>query len=143
MTLGRPTPPLALSDDEIQQLRNIAKSRSLPHSFVQRAQIVLACGDGETNTAIAQRMGITGITVGKWRRRYRELGIEGLHDEQRPGRPRTYQDETMAEVINRALQSQPTDGRAHWTARSLAAATGISKSTVHRWLKTVALQQQR
>jgi len=52
-------PPLVLSDDEVQQLQGIASSRSLPHSIVQRAQIVLACGAGETNTAIAKHMGLT------------------------------------------------------------------------------------
>jgi putative transposase len=89
-------PPLILTEDEVQQLQALANSRSLPHSIVQRAQIVLACGAGETNTAIAKRMGLTGTTVGKWRKRYRELGLEGLHDELRPGRPRTYEDETVA-----------------------------------------------
>jgi putative transposase len=47
----------------------------MPHSIVQRAQIVLACGADETNTAIAKRMGLSGMTVGKWRKRYRELGL--------------------------------------------------------------------
>ena len=125
-------PPLVLSDAEVQQLQSIASSRSLPHSIVQRAQIVLACGAGETNTSIAKRMGLTGMTVGKWRKRYRKLGLEGLHDELRPGRPRTYEDDTVAEVINRALQTTPPDGSTHWSARTLAAATGISKTTVHR-----------
>ncbi|MFN9695688.1 MAG: helix-turn-helix domain-containing protein, partial [Synechococcaceae cyanobacterium] len=97
-------PPLVLREGEIQQLQSIASSRSLPHSIVQRAQIVLACAAGESNTSIAKRMGLTGMTVGKWRKRYRELGLEGLHDELRPGRPRTYEDDTVAEVINRALQ---------------------------------------
>ena len=105
MAVGRPMPPLVLSDDEVQQLQSIANSRSLPHSIVQRAQIVLACAAGETNTAISKRMGLTGMTVGKWRRRYRELGLEGLHDVLRPGRPRTYEDDKVVEVINRALQS--------------------------------------
>ena len=129
-------PPLALSEEEVQQLQALAHSRSLPHSIVQRAQIVLACGAGETNTAIARRMGLTGMTVGKWRKRYRDLGLEGLHDELRPGRPRTYEDDKVAEVINRALQTKPADGSTQWSARSLAAATGISKTTVHRWLQT-------
>ncbi len=136
MAIGRPMPPLVLTEDEVQQLQSIANSRSLPHSIVQRAQIVLACGAGETNTSIAKRMGLTGMTVGKWRKRYRELGLEGLHDELRPGRPRTYEEDTVAEVINRALQTKPTDGSTHWSARSLAAATGIPKTTVHRWLQT-------
>ena len=143
MPLGRPMPPLVLSDDEIQQLQSLASSRSLPYSIVQRAQIVLACGAGETNTSIAKRMGLTGMTVGKWRKRYRELGLEGLHDELRPGRPRTYEDDTVAEVINRALQTRPPDGSTQWSARSLAAATGISKTTVHRWLQTFSVQPHR
>ena len=143
MAVGRPMPPLILSDDEVQQLQRIAFSRSLPYSIMQRAQIVLACGAGETNTAIAKRMGLTGMTVGKWRRRYRDLGLEGLHDEIRPGRPRTLEDGKVAEVINRALQSKPADGSTHWTARSLAAATGIFKSTTHRWLQTFSLQPHR
>lgn len=110
---------------------------------MRRAQIVLACAAGETNTAISKQMGLTDMTVGKWRRRYRELGLEGLHDELRPGRPRTYVDDKVAEVINRALQSKPADGSTQWTARSLAAATGISKSTAHRWLQTFSLQPHR
>ena len=56
---------------------------------------MFACGAGETKTAIAQRMGLTGMTVGKWRRRYRDLVLEGLHDELRPGRPRTYEDDSI------------------------------------------------
>jgi putative transposase len=143
MAVGRPMPPLVLTEDEVQQLQSIANSRSLPHSIVQRAQIVLACGAGETNTSIAKRMGLTGMTVGKWRKRYRELGLEGLHDELRPGRPRTYEDDTVAEVINRALQTKPADGSTQWSARSLAAATGISKTTVHRWLQTFSVQPHR
>ncbi|WP_010306342.1 hypothetical protein [Synechococcus sp. CB0101] len=61
--------PLVLSNDEDQQLQALASSRSLPHSIVQRAQIVLACGAGETNPAIATRIVLTGMTVGKWRKR--------------------------------------------------------------------------
>ena len=136
-------PPLKLSEDELRQLQNIANSRSMPHSIVQRAQIVLACGAGESNTAIAKRMGLTGMTIGKWRKRYREFGIEGLHDELRPGRPRTYEDDKVAEVINRALQTKPSDGSTHWNVRPIVAETGISKRTVHRWLNIPALQPHR
>ncbi len=103
-------PTLILSDDEVQQLQRIASSRSLPHSIVRRAPIVLACEAGERNTAISKRMGLRGVTVGEWRKRYQDLGLECLHDELRPGRPRTDEDDKVAEVINRALQSKPADG---------------------------------
>ncbi len=62
-------PPLVLCDGEVQKLQGFASSLSLPHSIVQRAQIVLACGAGETNTAFAKRMGLTGRSVGMWRTR--------------------------------------------------------------------------
>jgi putative transposase len=66
-----------------------------------------------------------------------------LHGELRPGHPRTYEDDTVAEVINRALQTRPPDGSTQWSAPSLAAATGISKTTVHRWLQTFPVQPHR
>lgn len=93
----------------------------MPHSFVQRAQIVLAFASGDTNTAVANRFGVRGSTVGKWRQRYLDLGIGWLHDELRTGRPRTDEDDKVADVINRTLQTQPAYGSTHWSARSLAA----------------------
>ena len=109
---------------------------------MQRAQIVLACADGESNSCIAQRMGLSNMTVGKWRRRYRELGLKGLHDELRPGRPRTHQDKRVAEVINTALQAQPPNAT-QWSVRTMAEHTGISKSTVQRWFDLFGVQPHR
>jgi hypothetical protein len=50
-------PLLVLNDVQVQQLQGIPNSRSLPHSIVQSAKIVLARGAGEANTTIAMRMG--------------------------------------------------------------------------------------
>lgn len=142
MPRGRPIAPLVLSDDEKSQLMSIALSRTLPHGVVRRAQIVLACAKGETNTSIAQRMHLTNATVGKWRQRYRDYGLEGLHDELRAGRPRTHKDERVAEVINTALQNEPADGT-QWSVRSMARQSGVSKSTVQRWFNLFGLQPHR
>jgi putative transposase len=84
-------------------------------------QILLASGAGKTNTSIAKRMALTGITVGKWRKRNRELGLDSLPDELRPGRPRTDVVHKMAEVINRALQARPLDGSTQRSDRTLHA----------------------
>ncbi len=78
MAPGRPTPPLVLSVDQVQRLQALACSRSLKHSIMQRAQTVLECVAGETNTSIAMRMGLASMTVGKWHKRYRVLGLEGM-----------------------------------------------------------------
>ena len=121
-------PPLILSEEEVEQLKALAHCRSLLFSIVQRAQIVLACGAGETNTAIATRMGLRGMTVGKWRNRYRDFGVEGLNDKLHPGQTRTFEDDKVAEVINRALRTKTADVGTQRSARSLAAATGITKN---------------
>jgi hypothetical protein len=57
LAVGLPMQPLMLSDDELHQFQSMANSRSLPHSIVPRAQIVLACWAGETNSSIAKRTG--------------------------------------------------------------------------------------
>ena len=131
MVLGRPRTPLVLADDQRVQLASISKSTSMPHGLVQRARIVLACADGLSNKAVAELVRTTPQTVGKWRRRFIEQGIEGLHDEIRSGRPRIYDDERVAGLINRVLQEKPHDANT-WSVRRMAEAEGVSKSTVHR-----------
>lgn len=142
MSRGRPSQPIVLSDEERAQLVHLANSRALPHGLVRRAQIVLACADGEAGTAIAERLRLNKNTVGKWRKRYLEFGIEGLHDELKAGRPRSHEDERVAEVINRALKTEPPDGT-HWSVRTMAEETGVSKSTVQRWFDLFGVQPHR
>ncbi len=83
------------------------------------------------------------MTVSKWRKRYRHLGLDGSHDEIRPGRPLLHGDDKVAEMINRALQSKPADGSTQWTKRNLTAATAISKRKAHCWLQSFSLQPHR
>ncbi len=64
-------------------------------------------------------------TVSKWRVRFAERGIDGLHDEPRPGKPRLISDEAVERVIVKTLEEQPRDAT-HWSTRSMAAATGMS-----------------
>jgi len=142
MPRGRPVAPIVLNEDERVQLLSLANSRALPHGLVRRAQIVLACADGEANSSIARRMKLSNATVGKWRRRYRQLGIEGLHEELRAGRPRSLDDERVAEVINKALKTRPP-ADTHWSVRSMAEHTGVSKSTVQRWFTLFGVQPHR
>ena len=140
--MPRPAIAIVLDDRQRSDLTSLARSRTLPHQLVQRAQIVLACADGESGTAIARRLDVNRNTVGKWRRRYAEHGIEGLHDELRPGRPRTHDDERVAEVINAALQTRPAQ-QTQWSVRAMEEHTGVSKSTVQRWFDLFGVQPHR
>src|ERR1700704_6348165 len=107
--MGRPNVVVAVSAAEAEQLRSIARSRrSLPHSLVRRARIVLMSAEGIANQIIAERCGVSVPTISHWRRCWRERGIVGLHGELRPGRPRTYGDEGGAGVSGKALHSPPS-----------------------------------
>ena len=108
----------------------------------QVVEAVLACADGQSNAAVAESMGLNPMTVGKWRQRYCQQGIEGLQDRPRCGSPRIYDDEKVAEVINIALQSKPPNAT-HWSVRSMAEHTGISKSTVQEWFNQFGIQPHR
>lgn len=143
MPMGRPKAELVLESAERAQLQSLVRSRSIPAALRERAQIVLAGAAGEPNSNIAARLGRTQQMVGKWRRRFIERRINGLYDELRPGKPRTIDDERVAELINTTLHATPTDGATHWSVRSLAEETGISRSSVHRYMKLFKLQPHR
>ena len=143
MPKGRPKAELVLSQAEMEQLNSIVRSRSLAAALVTRARIVLAAAAGEPNSAIARRMHLTGATAGKWRRRFIERRINGLYDELRPGKPRTIDDERVADLINKTLHTKPADGATHWSVRTIAAETAISPTSVHRYFKLLGLQPHR
>jgi len=107
----------------------MASSRSLPAGLVSRARIILLSASGKTNLQIARQMGLTNATVGKWRRRFLEQDVSGLHDELRPGRPRPISDERVAQLVRKTLETKPKDGT-HWSIRQIAQQTRLSKSTV-------------
>jgi putative transposase len=142
MPKGRPLHPLSLSPNERDILQSLSRSRSLPHALVVRVQIVLLAAQGESNTAIAGALGLSRPTVGLWRRRYLEQRIPGLYDELRPGGPRSIEDEQIAELIRKTIDTKPKDST-HWTCRSIAAETQLSKSTVQRIWKAFGLQPHR
>jgi putative transposase len=142
MSLGRPKPPLKLTKDIKAQLKSIANSRSLPYAQVRRAQIILMSDQGMTNTAIAKEVGLSIRMVGLWRQRFIDQGLMGLYDEYRPGAPRSIKDEQVAELIKKTLQSKPK-AATHWTCRSIAKETNLSKSTVQRVWSAFNLQPHK
>jgi len=81
MAMGRPKAALVLTPEQREQLESLASSRSLPAGLVMRARIILLSASGKTNLQIARQMGLTNATVGKWRQRFLEQDVSGLHDE--------------------------------------------------------------
>lgn len=142
MALGRPIPPIELSEEVEQHLQSIANSRSLPHGLVRRAQIILMAANGINNQTIAKEVGLSGRTVGIWRQRFINQGLMGLYDEPRPGGPRSISDETVAKLIQKTLRGRQKDG-SHWSCRSVANEVNLSKSTVQRMWNAFNIQPHR
>ncbi len=65
-----------------------------------------------------------------------------MHGELRPGRPRNYSDERVAALMRKVLRTRPPNAT-HWSVRSAAAASGISKSTVARYFALFGVQPHR
>ena len=143
MSRGRPRAELTVSESDRQQLEALVGSRSLPSGLVRRARIILLSADGVPNKEIAARLEISEPTVGKWRRRFSEFGLQGLHDELRPGRPRSIADERVAELVNTTLTAAPPDEATHWSCRTLARQAGVSHSTVQRVWHAFGLRPHR
>ena len=132
-----------LTAGEREQLERWARRRRTAAGLAARSRIVLACAAAENNSQIARRLGVARPTVAKWRGRFAAGRLEGLLDEPRPGRPRTLSDERIEEVIVRTLEAAPPDGGTHWSTRRMAAASGLSQSTVSRVWRAFGLQPHR
>ena len=98
--------------------------------------------DGASNSLIAQKLDLSQQTVCLWRKRYLQHGIQGLHDELKPGRPRTISDERVAALVKKTLQTKPKHGT-HWSVRTIAEGTRLSHMTVHRIWRAFGLQPHR
>ena len=123
--------PIELSEAERAELEARSRRRKIARADATRAEIILLAADGLTNVAIAERVGVTRLTVATWRKRFAEGRLDGLLDEPRPGAPRKIGDDKVAEVVATTLEATPADAT-HWSTRSLARAAGLSSSTVHR-----------
>ena len=129
--MGRVADVIDLSEEEERELQSWLRRPSVPQQQATRARIVLRAADGVTNTQIAAETHVSLPTVGLWRRNFCERRLDGLADAPRSGRPRQIDDDEVGRVLAKTLESPP-DGSTHWSVRRLAAATGVSPTTVHR-----------
>jgi transposase len=140
--MARPLVPLTLTDDERAELRGWARRPTTAQSHARRARIILNCAQGLSNDEVAEELGINRATVGKWRKRFIEAGLDGLLDAPRPGAPRSITDEDVERVIAKALEEAPKSAT-HWSTRTMSQATGLSQSSISRIWRAFSLQPHR
>lgn len=139
---GPKIPPLSLTDAQRAVLAGWVRRRTTAQALAQRSRIVLECADGHSIMEVSRRLRVAPDTVRTWRRRSLENGLDGLCDEPRPGVPRKITDVDVERVIVRTLEETPKNAT-HWSTRSMAAATGMSQSTVSRIWRAFALAPHR
>jgi transposase len=141
-TMGRPKAELVLSEDERAALDQMRRRGSIGASMKLRATIVTMCAEGRDSVDVAEDLGITQQTVGKWRRRFLDKRLDGLFDEPRVGRPRTVTDEDVQRVIDTTLQEKPR-ASTHWSTRMLAKELKLSRDAVQRVWRAFGLKPHR
>jgi transposase len=139
---GRPTADLVLSDAERAELTRWARRATSSQALALRSKIVLACADGADIKTVAARLRCTAGTVGKWRRRFIEARLDGLIDEDRPGRPASITLDQVEDVLVATLESKPKNAT-HWSRTSMAAKSGLSESTIGRIWRDFGLKPHR
>ena len=106
----RIAPELSLSKSAKEKLELMASRPKSSQRDSLRARIILACAAGKRNKEVAAELSVTVQTVGKWRTRFSEEGLDGLVDAPRSGAPRTISDEMVELVLTNLLIS---NGKVH------------------------------
>lgn len=140
--MGRPKAQIELTAAERDQLKSLVRRRSAASALVRRARIVLLCADGMDNCDVAEQLGTSAQTVCKWRRRFLEGRLKGLFDAPKTGAPRSIDDDLVADVIRRTLESKPKKAT-HWSTRLMAEEVGISNTSVARIWRAFGLKPHR
>jgi transposase len=123
---------ITLTASQRKELERLARGRRVSVRLAERAAMVLHAADGLENQQIATLMGISRHKAGRWRQRYAEQGLAGIEkDAPRPGRRRRITDRQRAAIVRKTLTEMPA-GQTHWSRSTMAAATGLSDSTIGR-----------
>ena len=134
--------PLDLTDVEREELRALVRGPRTPRALADRCRVVLLDEQGLTYAAIGAKLDMREQTVLKWRGRFLTDRLAGLRDKPRPGVKRKITDEQVAGVVRKTLEERPPDAT-HWSTRSMAAATGISRTSINTIWRAFNLQPHR
>src|SRR5919205_1046731 len=121
----------------------VVADRNSPQKHVRRARIVLAAADGLGTGEIMRRTGKSKPCVWRWQERFMREGVPGLlRDRTRPPRVPPLSQATIDRVVA-LTPTEPPGEATHWTAAAMAAATGISISSVQRIWRAHKLRPHR
>jgi len=134
---------IELTAKDRARLEAVVADRNSPQKHVWRARIVLATADGHGTAEVMRRAGKSKPCVRRWRERFISEGVAGLlRDKTRPSRiPPLAQ--AMIDRVVASTATEPPGEATHWTAAAMAAAVGISPSSVLRIWRAHKLRPHR
>ena len=133
---------IQLDEQSLEKLKSLVASRTSPVRLWERASIILGSAAGTAKQEIAKQWGLARQTVLRWEARFLQLGLEGLNDAPRSGRPRTIGPEKIAQIVQKTTRETPIDST-HWSTRSLAAVMEVSACSISRIWREQKLQPHR
>jgi transposase len=135
---------IEIGGEDRAALERTVRAHSAERRLVERAQIVLAAGEGQPAAEIARRLDCSVSTVKKWRGRYERGGLAALKDAPRPGRPLVHGPEVRARLVALACTRPPESPqglrRERWTHRELGEQVGMSESQAHEILRALDIK---
>lgn len=140
--MARIAQPIVVSAEDHQELLVMSRSLKIQKRYSQRAEVVLLSLEGKSIEEIIIRTGLSRPVVNKWRQRFRKLGLDGLKDAARSGKPVTITAGQKAMVIQKACE-KPTGGYTNWSQKRIGQQVGISQSKVHQILKKADLKPHK
>jgi transposase len=132
-----------MSPAQREVLERVARSSTAAHREVRRARVLLDAADGVANSTIADRRGVTAVTVRAWRAAFESEGLANW-GKVKKGRGRKPQitEGKIAEIVELTTTTTPP-GHTHWSCRTMAARVGVSPATVQRIWSELGLQPHR
>jgi transposase len=140
--MARPVDRIKLSSSDREQLEAWLRCSTTARSLAERARIILLSAEGLSAEVIGHKLDVTGITVYKWRRRYREFGLDGLADRPRPGQPRKLPTAKALEILRLTTERIP-DEATHWSLRLMAKYAGVTRWQIQQVWQAADLRPHR
>ncbi len=142
--MSKRAPLLTCDEDQRKAVLLLAASRTEEARLVERAKMIAGCLEGRPVIQIARDLGVRSNTVIEWRKRFAELGVAGLRDRPRSGKPVEYGAEFRKQVLA-LLETPPPKGQASWDGPAVAKRLRVSEHAVWRLLRRegICLSRQR
>lgn len=140
--MARSTPQFVLNQDHREHLESLLAQATLEQRVSTRCKVLLLLADGWSAVDTAAKLDLHRNGVAKIRARYLAHGLDSLEDAQRSGKPPVHLADTKHKIVT-TVCGKPPRGLSRWSARTLAARLGLSKSFVHSVLLEYDLHPHR